>query len=265
MDIEKLSVDLRPRPHWQAIDLGFELLRSRAAAVLVPWWIAWTGIVAIACVGTALTPKFTFLWPLLPWALRPMVERMVVHVLSRGVFQEEVTWRQTLRAWPGTWKGGLFRTLTWWRLLVPGRSFLQPIWQLEGAEGEFAARRRSVLSRHGAGRVAGAWGLVCAHIEGGLWFSCLILVGLFTESGSNGNPFLFIGQAADPTSNLFAQISSVAAYGLASGFVGPFYAAGGFALYLDRRAELEAWDIELAFRKMKRRREVSRSDQEASA
>ncbi len=265
MDVEKLSVDLRPRPHWQAVDLGFQLLRSRAAAVLVPWWIVWTGIVALSCLGTALVPKLALVWTMLPWTLRPMVERMVVHVLSRGVFQEEVTWRQTLRAWPGTWNGGWFRVLTWWRLLVPGRPFLHPIWQLEGARGEVAARRRTVLSRQGAGRVAGTWGLVCAHIEGGLWFSGLVLLGLFTESGSGGNPFLFIDQATDASSNLVARILSVATYGLASGFVGPFYAAGGFALYLDRRAELEAWDIELALRKMKRRREAVRSDRERSA
>lgn len=265
MDVEKLSVDLRPRPHWQAVDLGFQLLRSRAASVLVPWWIAWTGIVAIACLGTALAPRFAVVWTLVPWALRPMVERMVVHVLSRGVFQEEVTWRQTLRAWPGTWKAGWFRVLTWWRLLVPGRCLLQPIWQLEGACGEVAARRRIVLSRQGAGRVAGAWGLVCAHLEGGLWFSSMVLLGMFTESGSSGNPFRFLGESIDSSADLLPQILSVAAYGLASGFVGPFYAAGGFALYLNRRAELEAWDIELAFRKMRRRREGVRSDREIPA
>ena len=74
-----------------------------------------------------------------------------------------------------------------------------------------------------------------------------------------------LDQATDASSNLVARILSVATYGLASGFVGPFYAAGGFALYLDRRAELEAWDIELALRKMKRRREAVRSDRESRA
>jgi hypothetical protein len=32
-------------------------------------------------------------------------------------------------------------------------------------------------------------------------------------------------------------------------FLEPFYVAGGFALYLNRRAELEAWDIEQEFRR----------------
>ena len=32
-------------------------------------------------------------------------------------------------------------------------------------------------------------------------------------------------------------------------FLEPFYVAAGFAMYLNRRAELEAWDIEQEFRR----------------
>jgi hypothetical protein len=32
-------------------------------------------------------------------------------------------------------------------------------------------------------------------------------------------------------------------------FVEPFYVAAGFGMYLSRRAELEAWDIEQEFRR----------------
>jgi len=38
-------------------------------------------------------------------------------------------------------------------------------------------------------------------------------------------------------------------YAAAVGFVEPFFVAAGFALYLSRRAELEAWDIEQEFRR----------------
>jgi hypothetical protein len=34
------------------------------------------------------------------------------------------------------------------------------------------------------------------------------------------------------------------AYALAVFAIEPFYVAAGFAMYLNRRAELEAWDIE---------------------
>jgi hypothetical protein len=39
------------------------------------------------------------------------------------------------------------------------------------------------------------------------------------------------------------------AYGIAVLFLEPFYVAAGFAVYLSRRAELEAWDIEQEFRR----------------
>jgi hypothetical protein len=40
--------------------------------------------------------------------------------------------------------------------------------------------------------------------------------------------------------------------------IAPFYVAAGFALYLTRRTELEAWDIELAFRRLISRKQSSR-------
>jgi hypothetical protein len=39
------------------------------------------------------------------------------------------------------------------------------------------------------------------------------------------------------------------AYVVAVLFLEPFYVAAGFAMYLNRRAELEAWDIEQEFRR----------------
>ena len=38
-------------------------------------------------------------------------------------------------------------------------------------------------------------------------------------------------------------------YAAVIGFVEPFYVAAGFAMYLNRRAALEAWDIEQEFRR----------------
>ena len=38
-------------------------------------------------------------------------------------------------------------------------------------------------------------------------------------------------------------------YAIAVLFLEPFYVAAGFAMYLNRRAELEAWDIEQEFRR----------------
>jgi hypothetical protein len=44
-------------------------------------------------------------------------------------------------------------------------------------------------------------------------------------------------------------IASFAANVIAVLLIEPFYVAAGFAMYLNRRAELEAWDIEQEFRR----------------
>ena len=51
----------------------------------------------------------------------------------------------------------------------------------------------------------------------------------------------------DPSSTLLEAASAVA-YALAIGFLEPFYVAAGFAMYLNRRAELEGWDVEQELR-----------------
>ena len=45
------------------------------------------------------------------------------------------------------------------------------------------------------------------------------------------------------------QLASAIGYVLAVLFLEPFYVGAGFGMYLNRRAELEAWDIEQEFRR----------------
>ena len=49
--------------------------------------------------------------------------------------------------------------------------------------------------------------------------------------------------------NMAVAFASAAAYGLVVAFLEPFYVAAGFALYLNRRVELEAWDVEQELRR----------------
>jgi hypothetical protein len=42
---------------------------------------------------------------------------------------------------------------------------------------------------------------------------------------------------------------SFASYALVVAFIEPFYVAAGFVMYLNRRAELEAWDVEQELRR----------------
>jgi hypothetical protein len=48
------------------------------------------------------------------------------------------------------------------------------------------------------------------------------------------------------------------AYLVALSLIEPLYVASGFTLYLNRRTELEGWDIEIAFRQLAARRASAR-------
>ncbi len=45
------------------------------------------------------------------------------------------------------------------------------------------------------------------------------------------------------------ELANFAAYVIAVLIIEPFFVAAGFAMYLNRRAELEAWDIEQEFKR----------------
>jgi hypothetical protein len=83
---------------------------------------------------------------LLVWWLKPVLERVVLHVLAAGVFGDLPRLRDTLRALPRALTPGLIASLTWYRFFLV-RSFNLPVWQLERQTGPGApaAARRLAL------------------------------------------------------------------------------------------------------------------------
>jgi hypothetical protein len=250
MQLDKLELDLRPRPNAQALDLGFTLLRAHAGPVYKAWLALWLPLVTLCCIIALFDPAHEWVWLLAGWWLRPMLERAPLYMLSRAVFGEEVTWRQALRAWPKQLGGGWFRLLTWWRPFAAGRGLYQPIWVLEGARGAVAAERRKVLGGSGTARSAYWFGIVCVHLEAVLQFGVVAFVGVFLSDEHIVNPLAFLFHSG-PGSQQLSTIAWFAGYALADGIIGPIYTACCFTLYLNRRSNLEAWDIEITLRQMK--------------
>src|SRR3982750_4793265 len=83
MQLDKVSIVLRPRQGWEAVDLGFRMTAHWARAV----WPVWLG--GDVPTGGALSLAFSeFPWvaALMLWWLKPLFDRWVLHVLSRAVF-----------------------------------------------------------------------------------------------------------------------------------------------------------------------------------
>lgn len=254
MRLEDLTLDLRPRPHWQAAELGFSLLRPHAATVYQAWWSIWGPLVLVSLILATVFPSIAAICPFIPWFFRPLVERVVILILSRAVFGEHISASEAVRLWPSQLKGGWFRVLTWWRLLVPGRAVYQAIWQLEGAQGATLRERIRLIGKDGVSNVAFWLGILFVHFEMILELGILALIGTFLSNTPVVNPAALVSQFFENSGfETFMNTYSLLAYGLVAGFTGPLYAACGFTLYLNRRAGLEGWDIEIAFRKLANR------------
>lgn len=247
MQIDKLQIELRPRSPAQALDLGFALLRSRPYAVYMSYAMLLLPFIALAVVLTLAFPAYAFWFVYIPWWVKPIIERGPLYVLSRQVFGTSVSWQEAVRAWPGQLGGGAISLLTWLRPFSAGRSFYQPVWQLEHARGAVASERRRALGASGTARSAFWFGLVCAHLE----LIVYLGLGYFAFSLLDSETSLqAIWYALDSANSQWLHLAQLGMLSLVMILFGPIYTACGFTLYLNRRAALEAWDIELKLRQI---------------
>lgn len=246
MQLDKLRLDLRPRSNAQGLDLGFALLHAGGADVWRAWLALYLPLAAVAVCISWYWPSSGAGW-LLPWWLRPLLERAPLHVLARQVFGEQTSWRDALRAWPRELGGGWLRMLTWWRPFMAGRGLHQPVWVLEQARGSVATARRATIARNGTGSAALLFGVACALFELVLWLGMIGLLGLFL-SDDTPNPFALL---ANRDNTPWQAALSTGLLCLAGAIMGPIYTACTFTLYLNRRATLEAWDLEIVLRQLR--------------
>ena len=240
MQLDRLALHLRRRGPWEAIDLGCAMART--------WWppliAAWLAVyLPAALVLGAIFHEWPFVALLILWWLKPAFDRVLLEVLSRAVFGDVPRAREAVRALARA--PGLLASLTIYRFDL-ARSFNLPIWQLEKLKGSAARKRGQSLQRRSR-RYAVWLTVVCVHFEVVMLVGFFGAVDLFTPAHVD-NTF-GLGSYFRADAPLWRQYLDVAVHVLAVGIVEPFYVAGGFALYLNRRTELEAWDVELALRR----------------
>lgn len=238
MDLSKLCIDPRQRSSWEAIDLGFVMARRWYGPLLVCWSIPC--LVVTAIIAAALHER-TWLALALIWWCKPLFDRLPLYYISRAIFSEPVSVGDTLARLPSLWRFGSLAWLTI-RRLNPTRSFDQPVTVLEHLKGEVRGRRLQSLHRRNTG--AAIWlTVVCAHLEALVYIGVLALVGLFIPDQADVSVFSVMTEDTQGVDwiNLVLTV-------LAMMLVAPFYVAAGFALYISRRIELEAWDVEVRFR-----------------
>ncbi|MEP6633133.1 MAG: DUF4129 domain-containing protein [Luteimonas sp.] len=250
MRLEELRVALRPRSPWEAVELGTALVRANARAIWIPWLlvsaplfaalnaIAW-GLNAIPIAGLVL------------WWTKPVFDRIPLYVVSRAVFGATPAVSETLAAQARWGWRPMLHYLTWRRFGM-ARSLFLPIDLLEGTDPQRVGERRRALGGALRGH-ATLLTLACLNFEIALSLAAVALALMFV-------PLEFLSESARAAWMLmaqspprWAQVASNALAWMGTTLIEPFYVGAGFGLYLNRRVQIEAWDLDIAFRRFRTR------------
>ena len=283
MELEKVTAEIRPRTQWEAIDLGVRLTGEHAMSLLKGWMASVfpLGIlILVICYQSVGWGMF------LIWWLKPIWERVALHPLSRSLFGEHPTWRETMKVVPkelnknkGLVLIGLILTAMGWFLhsddgedvsakagfavlywcVVIGllfyrspltRSLVLPIRYLEGLEGARYKARYQILSYRSASSAVGLT-FICLLMEILLCGSQVYFALMMLPEGVEVDQFLtweaFFEGDSDLLPNWMWVVFGVF-YLNAVSVVAWFYTGAGFGLYVNTRTWTEGWDIELKFK-----------------
>jgi hypothetical protein len=240
MHVDALALRLRSRTPMEASDLGVRLCQSTLGDVYRCHLAVGVPLVAFALATSGIAgwlPALVIFWA------KPWLDRTILFVLSRAAFQQRTSFADLWRAQRQVWWAQLLFTWTV-RRLSAWRSLTQPVYQLEGLRiGAASSRVRQIRRRQ--------WGSALlvtqafAAVEMALTVSLISLAFWLAPAGLEPElDLLLTGEGS-----VFLSLVADVAYAAAVLFVEPFYVAAGFAMYLNRRAELEAWDIEQEFRR----------------
>jgi hypothetical protein len=240
VQLETLALRLRPRTPMEAADLGVRLCQSAARSVYPCY-----GLVALPLIVLALASFEVAGWlpGLVIWWAKPWLDRTILFALARAAFGQRTSPADVWRAQRQVWWRQLLFTLTVRRLSF-WRSLTAPVYQLEGFSIWHARPRVRQIRQRSAGSAL-MMTSAFALSQTALALAVVSLVFWLAPSGRTPQVSeLLYGSAPG-----FLSWSLPIAYGITVLFLEPFYVAAGFGMYLNRRANLEAWDIEQEFRR----------------
>ena len=246
MNVRDLSIVLRPRSNWEAVDLGTGLAKSYYRDLIK---IGFLGFGPLVLLLTLICWWLPLLLPFLIWWLKPLLDRFYLFYLSRRIFGQEVSVRETWGEWKRLLSKGTFPLLTWRRFSF-NRGMTMAVSDLENLTGSTRSQRCSVVTRVGGGH-AFLITLGGLFLEFVALSTVLILMRALIPQGQEPDWNVLVvwmgqGGVGQTLLTLFLGLS----YGVIVILLEPIYLANSFALYLNSRTSQEAWDIELRFREL---------------
>src|SRR4051794_1865505 len=132
MRLDSVTAEIRPRSDWEAVDLGFAMVRRDFWRCFVMWWMALLLPVTAAWIWLNDHPFGVLA---LVWWLKPAGSRMVLFQLSRRLFGENPSWRSTWREIPRAWTRRFLYRFVWARA-SPWLPVTLAVEDLEGLRGK---------------------------------------------------------------------------------------------------------------------------------
>lgn len=240
MDLNQVTAKIRPRSAYEAMDLGFLMVRQ--------WWKPifglWFGLtLPVFLVLFASMHHYPYWAGLIFWWLKPVWETVLLHFFARKLFSDQVNAKQIFNELPSLLLHNLIQKLALRRLSL-SRSFDLPVGELERLSGSDRNRRLNVLHRQTSS--AAIW-----LTATGSFLESILVIAMFVLV------FMFIPNYIDLDLNMDELLFNsnfdglvVISWYLAISLITPFYVACGFCLYINRRTLLEGWDIELTFKQI---------------
>jgi hypothetical protein len=251
MNLDKVTAELRPRGPWEAADFGARMIRRDAGPIYRVWFAVTLPLLLLALLGVLYTP-----WPglvvFLYWWLEPVADGPMLHIISRRLFGEAPDVRGALREVPALAKRNWIFLLSPYRFHF-ARSTAMPVTQLEGVKASQRRARAKVLNQvnlnYGIGVTA-----AYQHLALAVYFGVVLIVFAFIPVEYQGSTGLdWLTQMWEGEGRNASLLNLVLVYA-AQTALQPWFVGAGFGLYINCRTQLEAWDIEVAFRRMAERR-----------
>ncbi|MDR1933559.1 MAG: hypothetical protein LBQ57_12150 [Spirochaetales bacterium] len=236
----------RRRNGWEAADSGVLLWRQNFRPLLVFSGLPLCAL-ALALWFADVSPPLCFL---IVWWLKPLWDRLALHVVSVRFFEQLSPPRRLLKGLAETVFRGFPGDLLW-RRFSPWRAARLPVRALENLWGKNYRRRISFLRGGGLGfsfflTVFGL-SLECAVLLGEAGFVNIITELLAENLFSYASEFF-----------VYAWTGLFALWCLNLALLESLFVCMGFGLYVAGRVEVEGWDIQLLLRKAVRAEENRR-------
>ena len=242
MRLDAAVARIRRRNAWQALDLGVLLARRWYGPLLALWLCAAAFLAPPLALSARLLPGWGFV--LAFCLVLPLLDAPLTLWAGRALFAERPGLRETLVLF-----GRRLGPRLAWRLLLHRLHPLRPIafavLMLEDpAPGEAGPRIRLL----GQGRAGAEMLPPAAFLVNLLLAAALLVAGVALIPGE-----LRWFEASDLLTEDAGRRVLFAVWALVCALMAPFHFCGGFMLYISRRVDLEAWDLELGLRNLNRR------------